>query len=90
MRLAIRRDDSLMVREIDGELLVLDMRSSQIHQLNRTAGFIWRMCEGGATPQIIAAALVNEFAVDEETALEDAAKTLTRLQSLNLLVSADE
>lgn len=83
--MAIRREDGLMVREIDGELLVLDTRSDRIHQLNRTAAFVWRMCDEGATPQAIAAALACEFAVDEETALEDVAKTLSRLQSLNLL-----
>ncbi|MBA3623697.1 MAG: PqqD family protein [Methylibium sp.] len=87
MSMAIRREESLMVREIDGELLVLDMRSDQIHQLNRTAAFIWRMCDERATLQAIAAALACEFMVDEETALEDVAKTLSLLQHLHLLVS---
>jgi hypothetical protein len=79
-----------MVREIDGELLVLDTRSDLIHQFNRTACFIWRMCEEQAAPEVIAAALAREFEVDEETARHDVAKTLSRLQSLNLLAGAWE
>ena len=54
MDTAIRRDESVMVREIDGEIVVLDTRSSQVHQLNRTASFIWRMCAQASTPQAMA------------------------------------
>lgn len=81
----IRHDESLTVREVDGEILVLDTGSNRIHQLNPTASFIWRMCEQGAAPEAIASALAAEFAVDERTALEDVVKTLADLRSLNLL-----
>jgi len=82
-----RRGESVMVREIDGEILVLDTLSNQVHQLNRTASFIWRMCDEGVMPEAIASALAAEFAVDEETALKDVAKTISRLRSLNLLAN---
>jgi Coenzyme PQQ synthesis protein D (PqqD) len=83
--IAIRRDDWIMVREIDSEFLVLDTLSNQIHQLNRTASFIWRMCDEGAMRETIASALASEFAVDEETALNDVVETLSKLRALNLL-----
>jgi hypothetical protein len=85
---AVRRDDALMVREIDGEVLILDGRSDRIHKLNRTASFIWRRCEEGATAQGIASALAGEFAVDPQTALADVVRTLDELRSLDLLAMA--
>lgn len=77
--------ESLMIREIDGELLVLDTRANQVHQLNRTAAIIWRMCNDGTQPETIACALSTEFAVDEQTALKDVVETLAQLRSKNLL-----
>ena len=87
MSIAIRRDGSVMVREVDGEFLVLDTLSNQLHHLNRTASFIWRMCDEATMPQTIASALAAEFAVDEETALTDVLETLIKLRSINLLTN---
>lgn len=83
---AIQRNDSVSVREVDGELLLLDTQALRIHQLNRTASVIWRMHEEGAAPQAIASALAVQFDVDEATALGDVSLTLTSLRSLSLLV----
>lgn len=85
MGVSIRRDESITVREIDGEILVLDMRSNQVHQLNRTASFIWNRCGEGLMPEAIAAALVREFEVDDETARRDVEETLYKLRSVKLL-----
>ncbi|HEY9532776.1 MAG TPA: PqqD family protein [Burkholderiales bacterium] len=85
---AIRRDDAVMVREIDGEVLILDGRTDRIHKLNRTASFIWRRCEEGATAEGIASALAGEFAVHSQTALADVLRTLDELRSLDLLATA--
>ena len=87
-RNSFRRHDAVMVREIDGELVPLDTRSNRVHQLNRTASVIWRMAENeGAATEQIAAALVLEFAVTYETAMNDVVETLTMLRSLDLLAS---
>ncbi len=75
----------MIVREVDGELLILDTVSNHIHQLNETASVVWRMRRDGATPQAIAAILAADFAVDEAQALTDVHTTLQRLESLNLL-----
>ena len=75
----------MIVREVDGELLILDTASNHIHQLNETASIVWRMRRDGATPQAIAAILAADFAVDEAQALADVHTTLQRLESLNLL-----
>jgi hypothetical protein len=83
--IAIRRDDQIMVREVDGEIVVLDGLSNRIHQFNRTASFIWRACNEGQSAPAIASALSAHFEVDRATAFDDVVKTLTRLRGLNLL-----
>lgn len=80
-----QRNDAIAVREVDGELLVLDRASDQVHQLNRTASMIWRMAHEGAAPQATAAALAAEFDIDEASALADVERTLASLQDLSLL-----
>lgn len=78
-------DDAVMVREVNGEILVLDNRSSQIHQLNGTASFIWRSCRQGASVPDTAAAFAQAFGVDDDTARCDVAQTVEQLRVLNLL-----
>ena len=41
-------EGAVISREIDDELLVLDTESNRIHQLNRTAGVIWRLCDASS------------------------------------------
>jgi hypothetical protein len=80
-----RRQESVMVREVDGELLLLDTSSNRIHQLNRTASFIYQRCEDVRSPQELAAELAVEFDVEEVQALNDVTKTLHTLRSLELV-----
>lgn len=80
--------DALTMREVDGEVLLLDGRTNRIHQLNRTASFIWKRCaDGDADPQGIAAALVAEFDVEEAAALHDVQDALSKLRALDLLAA---
>jgi hypothetical protein len=83
--IAIRRDDQIMVREVDGEIIVLDGLSKRIHQFNRTASFIWRACNEGQSAPAIASALSAHFEVDRDTPIGDVVKNLTQLRGLNLL-----
>lgn len=77
--------DSLLYRELDDELLILDREARLVHQLNRTASFIWRRHGEGCERPALAAAYAREFGVDETTAAEDVESTLSRLQALKLL-----
>jgi hypothetical protein len=77
---------SVVVREVDGEVLLLDIESNQIHQLNETASFIWRNCRDAASVLEITRSLAGKFDVDEETAAKDVAAVLDKLQTLNLII----
>lgn len=74
-----------MVREIDGEILLLDTGQDQVHQLNASASLIWRLHHQGASADEIAAGLAEAFDVDPATARADALQTLARLGGLGLL-----
>lgn len=49
------RTERLVVTESAGELLVYDMDSHHIHQLNQASVMVWRHCTGHSTLQEIAA-----------------------------------
>jgi len=76
---------TLVVREINGETLILDTHRNLVHQLNATASAVWRMKRQGQTAERIAAALAEEFDVAEYQAFEDVRGTLRRLESLSLI-----
>ena len=80
-----RRVNGLMEREIDGEILLLDTESNQIHQLNKTASFIWRKCQEGASADEIARLVAEDFDVEEADARADVVRTLDSLRSLRII-----
>lgn len=80
-----RRLDSVLEREVDGEVILLDAAADLIHQLNATASYIWRRCDGSNSAREIASELTGAYDVDEEQALRDVNTILDTLRSLNLI-----
>jgi hypothetical protein len=78
-------EGALVFREVNGEILALDDRSHQVHQLNGTASFIWRTYRNSGSLEDTAAAFAAAFDVDDETARSDVADTVQRLRLLNLV-----
>ena len=74
-------------RVVEGEMVVMDKESEQIHQLNQTASFIWQLCDGEHDRQQIAEELAAAFDVDADTAQQDVAETLEKLEEIGLLLS---
>ena len=79
-----RRLDTLTIREVDGELLILDVAANRIHQLNRTATLIWQRCESD-TAEGIASQIAERFEIDKETALADVRHTIESFRSAGLV-----
>jgi Coenzyme PQQ synthesis protein D (PqqD) len=70
------RHDSLVVRELPGELLVYDTETHEAHCLNETAASVWKRCDGRTSVADIAATLSATLGteIDEDVvwlALED-------------------
>ena len=79
------RKEGLLVREVDGEVLVLDTDSDRIHQLNVSASFIWNQLATGAPAEEIAKRLAIEFDVDNDIAYRDVSAILREFLALGFV-----
>jgi len=79
---------NLAWREIDGEIIIISPADSVAHELNETAGFIWRLLDSGFDAQVIADRVAAEFSVARDEAIRDTRELLALLYGKNLLVPA--
>jgi hypothetical protein len=77
-----------LARELNGEVLILDLRSSQYFGLTGTGARVWQLIEEGRTPASAAAALAEEFAGDPEAIADDVRGFVAQLVERGLLVTA--
>jgi hypothetical protein len=80
-----KRRLDLRTRRVAGETVVLDRREEFVHQLNKTASYIWQRCDGSQTPEEITEELCQAFDVDLPTARKDVLATVERLRTSKLL-----
>ena len=61
------RETGLIVKEVDGEILIYDQERNQAHCLNPTAAKIWKYCDGQTTLAAACESLSGDLAtsVDE-------------------------
>ena len=64
------RSDDLEWTEIDGEVVVLDLRESKYLSINRTGAAVWTALVEGATRDALLETLQARFDVDQPTAAE--------------------
>jgi Coenzyme PQQ synthesis protein D (PqqD) len=83
-----RKSNSILVREVDREIVLLDTAGDRVHHLNATASFIWNRCEQAPTPEMLAQWLAESFDVDVAVALRDILATLGTLRELKLVEEA--
>ena len=81
------RGDGLEWRDIEGEIVVLDLDSSTYLSINRTGAALWPQLISGATKEELVARLVEAFDVDEAAAAHDLDTFLGSLGELSLLES---
>ena len=77
----------LAVECIDDDLIVLDKKNGQIHQLNSTACMVWKGIAAGSSWRTIAMSLVERFDVSTDTAKQDVEKLVDQFRTLKLLES---
>ena len=76
-------------RTIEGEALVITPHDSMLHSLNETATYVWEHADGKRTLQQIAAAMLDEFDVDEATLRADLTAFVETAVQRGLLVLSD-
>ena len=79
----VARSADLIVKNLDGELIVYDERTSEAHELNATASLIWRHCDGKRSVDDLAEIVGSESSLpaDEEIVRDG----LGRLSRVGLL-----
>jgi len=81
----LRRDDLAWRVVEQGEVVALDLRSSEYFTLNGSATVLWHLLAGGANRQQLADALVTDFEISAERALQDVDDFLAACARANLL-----
>jgi hypothetical protein len=79
------REHGLNWREIDGEVVVLDTERSHYLNLNPTGCVLWLVLAEGATKRQLVEKLLEEFDVDEATALADVEAFVSSCRENDLL-----
>jgi hypothetical protein len=66
--LPLARTESLVVKDLEDEVLVYDLKRDKAHCLNQTAAFIWKHCDGQRHVEEMAHLLERELglAVDDD------------------------
>lgn len=82
-----KRRSHVTERDLDGETLILDRLREEVHQLNVSASYVWRCCDGHLTVNEIAIAMARDFSIDLEEAEKDATRIISQLIALGLLQS---
>ncbi len=80
------RQDDLEWREIEGEIVVLDLRRSTYLAVNRIGALLWPRLAAGATREALLQRLVDDFGIQRSTAEHDVDAFLQELREQELLI----
>lgn len=80
------REDNLVLREIDGETVLLDLNGSAYFSVNRSGTFLLAMLGADHEREELIRALAGEFDIDEAEAARDTDAFLEALRAERLLV----
>ena len=79
------RDEALEWREVEGEIVALDLRTSTYLAINRTGAAIWADLAAGASREALTTRLVESFGIDADAARRDLDSVLDDLAQRDLL-----
>jgi len=74
----------LIAQEIDGETVLLNQGTNEVHTLNPTASYIWSRIERKESFSQILQGLVDQYDIDVNTATADLKRVITQLNNLGL------
>jgi len=86
----VLQEDSLMWREVDGEVIVLDKRSWTYMGINGSGAVLWSELVGGASVGRLVERLRGDYGISESTASRDVDAFLTMLRSHGLLADGNQ
>jgi hypothetical protein len=84
----LSRKDDLVVQDLNGEILIYDLREHKAFCLNETSALVWQACDGNKTAAEISAAV--EKKLDSAVSEDLIWLALDQLKKENLVEIADE
>lgn len=72
-------------QEVNGEMVLLDLRSESYFGLDPTGTRIWQLLESGLTVRELIGQMREEYDVDEKTLRSDVERLLTELSAAGLV-----
>jgi hypothetical protein len=85
---SVRPSADVLFRELEGEAVLLDLRSGRYFGLNAVGTRVWTLLAAGATIRAAAAAIVAEFDADPDQIARDVDDLVTELAARGLIVPA--
>lgn len=82
---AVRRQDDVVSRKVGDRLVVVNLQTSRIYELNPTASRLWELLETGRDRAELEQAILEEFDVREPDLSVNLDETLTLLTSEGLI-----
>jgi hypothetical protein len=84
----LRFDDSVSWREIDGEIIALDLRAGTYFSINASGVVLFRSLVEGATRSSLVGALQSECGVSEDIAHRDVDAFISQCRDKGLITDA--
>lgn len=81
--------EDLTIVELDGEAVVYDEATTELHHLNRTATIVFGLCDGSATMAEMAADLSSVFEVPLHEVEPEVRALIRRFRKVQLLEPRD-
>lgn len=81
--------DSVVTREVEGELVLLDLESGIYFGLDAIGVRIWRLIEDGNSLSAVIEAMLAEFDVEREVLERDLLELVGTLESRGLVTAGD-
>ncbi|HHJ17652.1 MAG TPA: PqqD family protein [Gammaproteobacteria bacterium] len=75
----------LSIREINGEIVILDRNTEEIHTLNESASYVWSRLDGSLSRDEIVAGFREDHGISQATAEADVDAIIRQFQALELI-----
>ena len=84
----VAHEESVIWRQVDGQIVVLNQDGTSLTTLNETAAVVWLAIDGSRTLTELAGVLADEYEIARDRALEDVVELCNGLAGEVLLESA--
>jgi hypothetical protein len=81
----LRRNTEVVSRKLGDRLVVVNLRTNRIYELNSTASRMWELLEAGSNRDEIEQTLLDEYDVERAVASQEIDRTLTRFSAEGLI-----